>query len=66
MAETSTQQPNIPVGLIKQFGPYGPEYEILGAATPERGRRMVEIVLVRTGEKLSYDYEAMLEDPEAA
>ncbi len=56
----------IPVGAIKQFGPYGPEYEVLGPAEPEAGKARVRIVLVRTGEETTYGYEAMMEDPEAA
>jgi hypothetical protein len=55
----------IPVGVIKQFGPYGPEYEVLGPAAPENGEEMVNIVIVRTGEELTYQLEAVLADPEA-
>jgi hypothetical protein len=55
----------IPVGVIKQFGPYGPEYEVLGPAEPENGKARVKIVLVRTGEVTTYGFDAMMEDPEA-
>jgi hypothetical protein len=55
----------VPVGAIKQFGPHGPEYEVLGPAAPENGQQMVNIVLVRTGEKLAYPLDAVLEEPEA-
>lgn len=55
----------IPVGAVKQFGPWGPEYEVLGTAEPRDGERMVTIVIVRTGEELDYPLEAILLDPEA-
>jgi hypothetical protein len=55
----------IPVGVIKQFGPTGPEYEVLGPAAPENGDQRVKIVLVRTGEETTYGFDAMMEDPEA-
>jgi hypothetical protein len=55
----------IPVGVIKQFGPTGPEYEVLGPAEPEDGEQMVRIILVRTGEELDYPLKAVLEEPEA-
>jgi len=65
MASALTQSVAIPVGVIKQFGPYGPEYEVLGPAEPEDGERLVKIVIVRTGEVTTYGFDAMMEDPEA-
>jgi hypothetical protein len=65
MSAALAQPAAVPVGVIKQFGPYGPEYEVLGAAPDEDGERRVKIVLVRTGEETTYGFEAMLEDPEA-
>jgi hypothetical protein len=65
MSAALAQSAAIPVGVIKQFGPYGPEYEVLGLAEPEDGVQMVKIVLVRTGEETTYGYDAMMEDPEA-
>jgi hypothetical protein len=62
---TLTQPASIPVGAIKSFGPYGPEYEVLGQAQPEHGKNMVRIVLVRTNEEVTYEYDAMMQDPEA-
>jgi hypothetical protein len=56
----------LPVGNIRQFGPWGPEYQVLAEAQPENVRRMVRIVLVRTGEELNYPLDAILLDPEAA
>jgi hypothetical protein len=52
-------------GIIKTFGPWGPEYEVLGPAAPEDGKPRVRIVFVRTGEETTYGYEAMLKDPAA-
>jgi hypothetical protein len=65
MATAAPQPVAIPVGVIKQFGPYGPEYEVLGPAEPENGNQRVRIVLVRTGEETTYGFDAMMEDPEA-
>jgi hypothetical protein len=65
MATAVTQPVAVPVGAVKQFGPYGPEYEVLGPAEPENGEQMVHIVIVRTGEELTYELEAVLADPEA-
>ena len=56
---------SVPIAAVKQFGPWRPEYEILSEAQPENGKRMVKIVLVRTGEELDYPLEAILLDREA-
>ena len=64
-ALTQQLELSVPIGAIKQFGPWGPEYEVLSEAQPEDGKRMVKIVLVRTGEELDYPLEAILLDPEA-
>ncbi len=55
----------LPVGIVKQMGPYGPEYEVLGWASPEDGRAQVSVVFVRTGEKITHAYDEMIQDPEA-
>jgi hypothetical protein len=65
MSATLTAEKAIPVGVIKQFGPYGPQYEVLGPAESENGQRRVKIVLVRTGEETTYGFDVMMEDPEA-
>ena len=65
MSAALAQPAAMPVGVIKQFGPYGPEYEILSAAPAENGQQMVHIVLVRTGEKVTYPLADALQDPEA-
>ena len=63
-AALATPEP-LPVGLIKQFGPWGPEYEVLGYAEPVDGKARIRIVIVRTGEETTYGYDAMMQDPEA-
>jgi hypothetical protein len=65
MSAAPAHSASIPVGAIKQFGPFGPEYEVLGPAEPEEGQAMVRIVLVRTSEEVTYPLQAMLDDPEA-
>ncbi|HZL26732.1 MAG TPA: DUF5397 family protein [Acidobacteriaceae bacterium] len=65
MAAVATQLIAVPVGVIKQFGPYGPEYEIVSAAPMEDGMQMVNIVIVRTGETLTYPLLDALQDQEA-
>ena len=62
---TLTQSVSIPVGSIKSFGEFGPEYQILGPAPSENGKPRVRIVLIRTGEETDYGLEAALSDPEA-
>jgi hypothetical protein len=66
MMAAAAQPVAIPVGAIKRFGETGPEYKVLGQAAPENGKQRVRIVLVRTGEEISYALDAMLADPEAA
>jgi len=63
---TLTPPVPVPVGIVKQFGPWGPEYEVVGEAAAENGQRMAKIVIVRTGEKVDYPLDAILLDPEAA
>ena len=67
MATTTVQPVAVPVGRINSFGPWGPEYEVLGPADPDpvNGEARVHIVLVRTGEETTYGFDAMMEDPEA-
>ncbi len=38
---------------------------MLGYAAPENGKAQVKIVLVRTGEEITYAYDEMMTDPEA-
>jgi hypothetical protein len=63
MSGALAQSAPIPVGVVKRFGPYGPEYEVLGPSEP--GKSMVRIVLVRTGEEVTYEYDSMMQYPEA-
>jgi hypothetical protein len=65
MATAATQAVAIPIGTIKSFGRYGPEYQVLGQAEPMDGKRRVRIVLVRTGEETTYGFDAIMAVPEA-
>lgn len=64
-ALTQQMELSVPLGTIKQFGPYGPEYEVIAEAEPENGKRMATIVLVQTGEVLDYPLDAMMQDMDA-
>jgi hypothetical protein len=66
MASIAQQAVSVPVGVVKTFGPYGPQYEVLGYAG--RSAAGVELVRVRvypTLEETDYEYLSMLEDPAA-
>lgn len=59
-------QPQIPVGKIKSFGPFGPKYEV---GNPIRllndGDWMIEVTMVETGEKAEYRLTHLIDDPVA-
>ena len=58
--------PNIPVGAIKSFGPFGPQYEVGHAVRQlSDGDWMVEVTRVDTGEKAEYRLTHLADDPEA-
>jgi len=58
--------PNIPVGEIKTFGPYGPKYEVVRLLQPiNPSDWIVEILLVETGEYAEYPLSDIIEDPKA-
>ncbi len=58
--------PPVPVGRIKQFGRFGPKYEV---GHPLRqlddGDWMISIKLVATGELAEYRLTRIADDPEA-
>ena len=60
-----TQATAVPVGDARQFGPYGPQYEVLGPAASRDGKPMARIVMLHGGEELDYPLEDILNDPEA-
>ena len=64
MAALAKPEP-LPVGSMKQFGPWGPAYEVLGWAEPVDGKARVRIILVHSGEETTYGYDAMMQEPEA-
>ncbi len=58
--------PSVPVGKIKRFGPFGPQYEVGQALRQlEDGDWMVEVTMVETGEKAEYRLTHLSDDPEA-
>ncbi len=58
--------PTVPLGKIKSFGPFGPQYEVGQALHPlDDGDWMIEITMVETGEKAEYRLTHLTEDPEA-
>jgi hypothetical protein len=55
------------IGSIKTIGKYGPMYEVLGpAGRSANGEELVSIRVVPTGEVTDYEFEDMMNDPEAA
>jgi len=65
MATAVTQPVAVPVGIIKQFGETGPQYEVLGEAPEENGCRMISICLVQSGDITSVSYDSVLDSIEA-
>lgn len=60
------EKPQVPLGTIKSFGPFGPKYEVGQAIRPlEDGDWMIEVTMVETGEKAEYRFTHLSEDPEA-
>jgi hypothetical protein len=49
------------VGQVRRFGPYGPAYEVLAASAATS----VDIIVIETGERLTYALSEMLADPMA-
>jgi Family of unknown function (DUF5397) len=49
------------VGQVRRFGPVGPAYEVVGVAASGD----VEIVVIESGEQLSYAMAEFLADPMA-
>lgn len=61
-----TSLPQVPVGMIKSFGPLGPRYVVGQPLHPlEDGDWMVEVTLVETGEKAEYRLTRLNDDPQA-
>jgi len=58
--------PPIPVGKIKSFGAFGPNYEVGRALRQlDDGDWLVDIKMVETGETAEYRMTHILDDPEA-
>ncbi len=58
--ETATQAVAVP---DKSFGPYGPQYEVLGSAPRGKKGEMVTVRVLHGGETLDYPLADMLADP---
>ena len=66
MATTAQHTVSVPAGVIKSFGRFGPQYEVLGyAGHSSEGKDLVTIRVVRSGEMTEYEYDSMMADPEA-
>ena len=58
--------PAIPVGIIKSFGPLGPQYEVGRALRQlDDGDWIIEVTLVDSGEKAEYRLTHLSADPAA-
>ena len=57
---------NVPIGAIKQFGPFGVPYEVgEGVEKLPNGDTLVKITLLESGEIDFYNLSNLLNDPEA-
>jgi hypothetical protein len=64
--QAAKKPPPVPVGKIKSFGPFGPQYEVGPALHPlDDGDWMIEITMIETGEKAEYRLTRLIDDPEA-
>jgi len=60
------ESPPIPLGKLKSFGPFGPQYEVGHAVRQlSDGDWLVEVTMVDTGEKAEYRLTHLVDDPEA-
>jgi hypothetical protein len=64
MAQQAVSIP-VPVGVVKSFGEYGPQYQVLSyAGKSGKGDDMVRIRVYPSLEETDYRYAAMMADPE--
>jgi len=64
--QIATSPPDIPVGMIKSFGPFGPKYEVGHALRQlDDGDWMIEVTMIETGEKAEYRLTRLSDDPVA-
>ena len=63
---TKYPYPDVPLGKIKSFGPFGPKYEVGKPLRPlENGDWMIRVLLVETGEITEYRLSRLELDPDA-
>lgn len=64
---TTLSMPQVPQGIIKSFGVFGPKYQVGQALRAlDDGDWIVEVTLVETGEKVEYRLTHVNDDPKAA
>ena len=64
--QTTMSVPSVPVGRIKNFGEFGPRYEVGQPVRPlPDGDWMVSVTLVETGEETEYRLSHLNDDPMA-
>lgn len=57
-------QPKALVGTFRQFGPYGPVYEIIGVGVElPVADQFMQVRVVESGEELDYRFTDILDDP---
>lgn len=59
------EQVKIPTGAIKQFGAYGEPYIVEDVAQESKDEILVNIKLLRTGQRELYKLDSLMNDPEA-
>ncbi|MFT3819810.1 MAG: DUF5397 family protein [Rubrivivax sp.] len=63
---TSNGPPLLPVGKTKIFGTSGDQYEVGEAIGPlDDDDWLIEVTIVKTGEKAEYRWRDMIKDPDA-
>ena len=65
MASAVSQVPaSTVIGSIRTFGEFGPMYQVTGTAAPASdGSPRVSLLVIESGEVLSYSLQSVLEDP---
>ena len=62
---TTVIETDVPIGKIKSFGKYGPQYEIIREIRRDVDKTIIEIRMVATGEEAEYELSKAMADPDA-
>jgi len=63
---TEALSPASLVGTFRQFGAFGPAYEVLGVAGEDKQKGVIlNVRVVDTGEDVKYPYNNAIDDPAA-